>query len=169
MALPKHFRRFLPLVLVLCTGAVLCALAFVGARRLEQRAARAEFELGSENRASALRREIDTNLAALSILRGFTELSPQVSQKAFEQFSARTLAVYPGIRALEWIPRVTAAQRPAFEEQLRRDGSFRPEITEGNPAAILRRAAARAEYYPVQYIYPPTEGTRNAVGFDVSL
>jgi len=115
MELPTQFRRFLPLVPVFCTGAVLCALAFVGARRLEQRAARAEFELSSENRASALRREIDTNVAALSILRGFTELSPQLTQQTFEQFASRTLAVYPGIRALEWIPRITAAQRATFE------------------------------------------------------
>jgi len=168
MALPGQLRRFLPTVLVLTMGAMLSVLAFVGTRRMEERAFRSDFERSSEIRSSALRREIDSNLAALAMLHGFTELSPQVTQKAFEQFSARTLAAYPGIRALEWIPRVPSSGRAKFEAQMKAEGSLRPEITDGSPRDDLKRAADRAEYYPVQYIYPPTESTRRAVGVDLS-
>lgn len=81
------------------------------------------------------------------MLRGFTELSPQVTQKAFEQFSARTIAVYPDIRALEWIPRVPASGRAKFEARLKAEESLRPKITESSPISNLNRAPDRAEYY----------------------
>ncbi len=63
MFLPARFQRFLAPILVFSTGTLLCALGFLGARRLEQRATRAEFAFASENRASALKREIDTKIA----------------------------------------------------------------------------------------------------------
>jgi signal transduction histidine kinase len=121
MALPPQLRRFLPLLLVFSSGTILCSLAFLGARRMEEKSIRAEFILGSENRISALRREIDTNLAALAALCAFTEVFPQQTKNDFEHFAARTVAVYPEIRALEWSPRVPDSERKAFEEQMRRD------------------------------------------------
>jgi signal transduction histidine kinase len=167
MALPPQLRRFLPLLLVFSSGTILCAFAFIGARRMEEKSIRAEFILGSENRVSALKREIDTNLAALAALRAFAEVFPQQTRNDFEHFAARTVAVYPGIRALEWSPRVPDSERKAFEEQMRRDGEIRPEITEGNPLKTPVRAGKRSEYYPVKYIYPPNSSTQNAHGFDL--
>ncbi len=90
-----------------------------------------------------------------------------MTKSAFERFSSRTVSVYPGIRALEWTPRILDSKRKAFERQLSRDGTLRPEITEGNPSAGFRRAAQRSEYYPVQYIYPQTTITQNILGFDL--
>ena len=167
MSLPPQLRRFVPLILVFSSGTILCALSFIGARRIEEKSVWAEFILGSEIRISALRREIDTNLAALAALRAFSEVYPQQTRNDFEHFAARTVAVYPGIRALEWAPRVLDSERPAFEEQMRRDGEIRPEITEGNPLTRPIRAGKRSVYYPVKYIYPPNSSTQNAHGFDL--
>ena len=67
--------------------------------------------------------------------------------------------------AVRWL-REQARARRLQEEQMRRDGEIRPEITEGNPLRTPVRAGKRSVYYPVKYIYPPNSSTQNAHGFD---
>ena len=115
-------------------------VAFVGSRRIEQRVLRSDFEPSSKIRASAFRREIDSNLAALTMLRGFTELSPQVTQKAFEQFSTRTHAAIRsiGVTDSETVNLVGESQSSWGESWL---GSFWTEEREPQKANRMARDA----------------------------
>src|ERR1700738_4571364 len=117
---PSH-RQFLPVGLVLCLGSLLALAGFFGTRRSEERAVASEFALASENRVAALRREIESNLAALAALRGLAEVLPKLDRSRFDRFAARTMEGYHSIRALEWLPRITEAGREAFEQRMRQE------------------------------------------------
>ena len=85
----------------------------------------------------------------------------------FQTFVAGSLARLPGIQALEWIPRVPAAQRAAYEATAQRQGFPTFQITERNDRGKIGRATPRAEYYPVYYV-EPRAGNESAMGFDLA-
>jgi len=77
------------------------------------------------------------------------------------------LSRYPGIQALEWIPRVPDSEREVYEEGSRKDGFPDFQITERKAQGNMVRAAQREEYFPV-YFVEPYEGNEVALGFDLA-
>ena len=144
----------------LVTGSLVTAFAFHESRRQEDVAFRQDLTIASENRVSAIRRELEANLVALHALRAYLEISP-LEEGNFAGFAERLMAAHSSVRSLEWIPRVDHADRARFETGL--SGSY---IFEGDPAK-LRRAPDRPFYLPVQFVYPMFL-TKNVIGFDVN-
>ena len=73
---------------------------------------------------------------------------------------------FPLVQAIEWAPRVAAAERSRFEaaQQAAVPGFT---IRELDPSGVPLVAAARAAYYPVTYV-EPYGGNEKAVGFDLA-
>ncbi len=101
------------------------------------------------------------------IERFYASSQHEVDQKSFQSFVQSTLVQFPGLQALEWIPRVAESQRDLYEQRMQQEGfpkfEFRERLTEGN----LIRAASRPEYFPVYYVVPLV-GNEKVLGFDLA-
>jgi signal transduction histidine kinase/ActR/RegA family two-component response regulator len=142
------------------TGGLLTGVSFYESRRQENLAFHQDLSVASENRVSAVRRELEANLVALHALRAYLEISP-INESNFAGFAERLITSHSSVRSLEWIPRVESQDRARFEAGP--GGHF---IFEGDPAK-LRPAPARPFYLPVQFIYPAFLKLA-VIGFDVN-
>jgi CHASE1-domain containing sensor protein len=60
----------------------------------------------------------------------------------------------PGAQTLEWVPRVAAAEREAFEAAASRDSAAAFRILEPTETGALMVAPPRPEYFPTLYVEP---------------
>ena len=160
-------RRYLSVGTVIAVGCVLSALATVWFERLEHATAEARFERAAFDRISAIRQSIDADLDVVRSVVSLYAASQVVDRDEFRAFVQPALAQYQSIQALEWIPRVPAAERQAYEEGARREGIAGFQITERGADGAMEPAADRAEYFPV-YFVQPLQGNERAVGFDLA-
>jgi signal transduction histidine kinase len=79
----------------------------------------------------------------------------------------KSLPRFPGIQALEWIPRVPAEKRSDYEKQGEKDGLYGFKFTEKDTLGNIVPARERDEYYPVYYV-EPFEGNQGILGFDLA-
>lgn len=126
-----------------------------------------EFESDVEEGARSLKRELDRNLEVLFSVQALYEAAGAVDRNRFGTFGALALRRHPGIRALEWVPRVSAAERPGFEDAARREGFRGFSIRELSEHGRMIPAGARDEHFPVHFI-EPMEGNEAALGFDLA-
>jgi signal transduction histidine kinase len=133
--------------------------------RWERVSRKQQFQQQISNLNTALQRSLNRYTELLYSLGDVYHMSNnQVSQADFSRFVQRALSSYPGIQALEWAPRVTAAERSRYEVTLPPD---RPGITERNVDDVLILARPRPEYVPVTYI-EPLSGNEVALGYDLA-
>jgi len=138
---------------------------FLGTSYFTQNAQRSEFVIAAEVAASRLAREVDVTLTHLRAVKGFYRGSVHVSRDEFSTF-VQTLRPSEAIQALEWVPRVKAADRSAMEAAAQKDGFSDFQFSEYTPAGDLVPALARPEYFPVYYLEPHA-GNEAAFGFDL--
>jgi signal transduction histidine kinase/ActR/RegA family two-component response regulator len=135
-------------------------VSFHESRRQEDLAFHKDLSIASENRVSAIRRELEANLVTLHALRAYLEVS-RMDEPHFAGFAERLIAAHSSVRSLEWMPLVERQDRQRFEASL--GGHF---IFEGDPAKP-RRVPDRSFYLPVQFVYPMFL-TKSVIGFDVN-
>ena len=124
------------------------------------------FQRTARDRVSALESSIDANLEELHNIDSLYEASLEVERHEFRAFVEHALEKHPGIKALEWIPRVPATERLIYEESARQVfPQFR--ILERGTEGSMAPANLREEYYPVYYV-EPYEGNEAALGFDLA-
>jgi PAS domain S-box-containing protein len=160
-------RRQLAVAAPLGLALVLAVVVFVKARAWEQATTQLHFEHRTNALAYALRRSFDGYLEVLHALQSFSTSAPTVERHAFHAFVERPLARYPGLLALEWVPRVPGTQRVAYEEAARREGYRDFQITEQDAQGQMMPAAQRPEYFPVYYL-ESYAGNETALGFDLA-
>ena len=163
---PKH-RQAIFLTSVLGLGLVLSIAGFVAVRSDEVNDANDAFEDRTSARALDIKNEFEADLAVLINIRSLYSSSDVIEREGFNRFVAGTLSENPNIQALEWIPRVTAAQRLEHEEAGRSDGYPGYQIVERQSAGVLVPAAPRREHFPVFFV-EPFEGNEAALGFDLA-
>ena len=131
----------------------------------ENQQALLEFRLWSQQLIDSLQAQLGAQEAFLEQLGASFSGPARLSRAAFGIRARKLLARFPAIQAIEWAPRVLAADRTAFEAAQQQD---RPgfAIRERDAAGTLRQAGDRAEYYPVTYLEPLSDN-RAAVGFDL--
>ncbi len=154
-------------VLALASLGVFVSVAiFAMVRSRETQIAREEFRLASNAYEFAVRREIESNLAALRTLRAYVEVTPDLEDSGFATFAAEAVRANPSILSLEWAPRIAGPDRAAFEAELaKRD--VHPPFIRRSRTADPQRAAARPEYYPIAFIYPHDYADR-ITGYDAA-
>jgi len=153
------------IVFTIVIGVMLSISAFVVTRHLEWQDMQMQFDRLIDNQFASLKRELDLSVEVLLGLKGLFEASEFVTREEFHVFTASKLARYPTIQALEWIPKVTAKQRTAYEAAARADGFASFSFTERHGQMVP--AGARAEYFPVFYL-EPYKGNEAALGFDLA-
>jgi len=89
------------------------------------------------------------------------------SRSEFQAFSGALRERVPGLRDTGWAPRVTAADRDAFEREIRATGMPDFQIVERNANGKLVRAGAREVYFPILYSDPGAIN-RPILGFDLA-
>jgi signal transduction histidine kinase/integral membrane sensor domain MASE1 len=126
-----------------------------------------EFRLRSQHLADMLQASLEEEGVFLEQLgESFVGRHQAITPADFKELVHKLVQRFPTIQAVEWAPRVTAAEREAFEAAQRKEfPGF--VIRERDPAGPLRPAAARAQFYPVTYL-EPVAGNQEAIGFDLA-
>ncbi len=110
--------------------------------------------------------EVDSVVNNVSTLSALFRASEHVSLAEFNLFSQSIFNRGSSLRALEWAPIITFAERTSFEQQsskvLQREFQIKELITSGH----MRLAPPRNQYAPLYYIYPQY-GNQAALGLDV--
>jgi len=160
-------RLNVPVALALVIGGALSLFAYAATRDWEEALETSVFEREVIVHAASLRREIGSTIEAVHSIRALYAASKEVERVEFRAFAAVAMEEeHHGIQALEWIPRVAAADRAAFEAAARADGLAGFSFTERESQGRMIAAAARAEYFPV-YFVEPLAGNEAALGFDL--
>ena len=104
-------------VLAACLGITASITSFTIIYRLQQGETKAIFYRAAEDTVSSLEQGLDTYMIVLQSLAAFHDASEEVTRQAFGRFDNRFLIQYPGVQALEWIPRVPITLGQETESQ----------------------------------------------------
>ncbi|NQW16445.1 MAG: PAS domain S-box protein [Chloroflexi bacterium] len=151
---------------MLAIGIALSIAAFFVLKHEEEDRARAEFERAADGVAASLDDKFRRNIDLVHSIRDLYAVSNSVERAEFSQFVERATEPIAGVQALEWIPRVSLADRPTTELAAQSDGFSGFVFTERNPDGIIVPAGDRSEYFPV-YFASPIRGNEAALGFDL--
>jgi diguanylate cyclase (GGDEF)-like protein len=146
-------------------GCVLSAAAFLYERHQDNIHLKQRFEFLARERAARMQADIAHALESLKSTGGLFDASSGVTRSEFHAFWRDHMDSHPGIHAIEWLPRILAADRPAFEALGRAHGLGDFRITEQVADQSLIRAGPRPEYFPVWFALP-REQNYAALGFD---
>ncbi len=162
----RGLRPYLLPAGVFLVGAAISTVMFIAHNVRSTERARLAFERrATEVVAGGLEMGLDLPLEVLRSLPALFEASVDVSREEFRAFTRGALERYPGIYALEWLPRVPAEERAAHEAAARRDGLTGFQFTEIGDEGAMVRADVRSYYLPIYYMEPPNP---IALGFDVA-
>ncbi len=130
---------------------------------LDYRVAQQRFHQQVDDRARHLRSELRQSMESLYTLRDVIRYVDSLPGIVFDDVGEAALRRNAHVLALEWVPRVSHAERAGFEAkmgagvglaQLDEDGQHRP-------------APVRDEYYPVRYVVP-VAGNEALIGIDLA-
>ncbi len=160
-------RMFGPPAVALVLGLGLSWVAFEFVKDWELARADRGFERETINHMTLIERAISDALEAIQSVEALAHVWPDLNREQFRRFNVSEMTDRPGIQALEWIPRVKATERAAYEAAARRDGFLDFTFTERASQGHMVPAAAREEYFPV-YFLEPYAGNEAALGFDLA-
>jgi len=166
---------------VFVTGIVVATAAFFAVHHYYQTKAQQEFDGPATRFVAVLTEEIDRHVeAAISAGAFFTaSTTDQITSDdttdpddlddrwRFFDFTRETIKRYPGIRAIEWIPRVADKNRAAYERGFEKDGLHGFHFTQLDADGNRVTATKRAEYYPIYY-FEPFEYNADLLGIDLA-
>jgi len=163
----KTFRNILFSVIVVL-GVALSIIVSASSYYADKKLLQSEFNEAAENRFSALKRELDSDLAVLPSLQALYYTSVKdIERSEFRNFTSHILKRHASIRALNWIPRVPHYRRKAYELAARTEGFHDFQFTERIAQGKMKSAERRKEYFPV-YFVEPYKGSEIALGFDLA-
>jgi signal transduction histidine kinase len=160
------WRAYIPIALVALLGLLVTLQAFKAVTGWEQQRVQQAFHAAAIDRILMVQHEIEQNLGVVQDIGSFFNATRWVGRREFRKFVGPALKRYTSITALQWIPRLPAAERATFEEEARRSfAKFR--ITEVNQAGDLIRAEQRPVHFPVLYVQP-YQLNRDKLGLDLA-
>lgn len=122
------------------------------------------------NQEVTLRLEAELNKISLAIssLYVLFEIADTINRPTFNSFTLPFLKNLPGIKALEWTPKLSLEQRPQHEQRVRAEGFKDYSIKAFDlTKQSVDIAPEKPYYYPIQYIVPQKLNFI-ALGFDLS-
>ncbi len=153
---------------VICIGVTLSFFGFASVRELEHEKEDADLGRIASHRSQGIKKSLDNKILLLESIRSLFYGSQQVEHEEFKQFVDPFLKNLKDIWTLQWAPRIAAANREAWENDLaKRENGERLPVVERTIAGGLVPAAARDEYFPVDY-QQPAEGNYVGRGFDLA-
>ena len=153
---------------ILLVVGVFCALITVWVTRsfsrVEQERLESRFQSAAQARANEVVDQLRQPLEDLATLQHLFGSIDRIDWPTFRTFTAPMIS-QPGVRSYSWLPRVTAAERPAFEREGKKLWGERFAVSEYDATGALVVARARAQYYPIFYSVPEELGRSH--GFDL--
>ena len=164
-SLPPTSRRWAILLAVgvfgvLITGWVMRSLSAVEQERLELR-----FQSAAQARANEVIDQLRQPLNDLATLQHLFGSIDRIDWPAFRTFTAPMLS-QPGVHSYNWLPRVAAAERPAFERDGKKLWGERFAVSDRDGDGKMQAATARQQYFPLLYLVPEESGRAHA-GIDI--
>jgi diguanylate cyclase len=164
----RHAWRYFIILVTGIVGAVASAGMFVAISGWQARVAELRFiSLARDDLQtldSGLTDATDVLLSIRAYIESFDHIVTRTEYQAFSR-SLRMRAV--GLRDTGWAPRVIAAERDAFEQEVRATGWPDFQIKESGADHKMVRAKPRAEYFPI--LYPdPGPANLSVLGYDVA-
>ncbi|NOR80631.1 MAG: response regulator, partial [Methyloprofundus sp.] len=125
-----------------------------------------KFQAAVKSHVQSIEYGITPYLESLYSIRAGFDASSYIDRNEFHRLVARLTKQYPGIKALEWLPKVSSRQRTQFENKatatLHRHFSF---VEQNNQGEIIS-AQQREWYYPIYYSDPLSTNLK-VLGFDL--
>jgi len=159
--------RYLAVALVACLGLALSGAAFQQVKAMEAQNLKHEFNQDARDRLQALEESILIHIEVIESIASLFNTFGEVDREEFRTFVSHELSENPGVQALEWIPRVPAAQRATYEVSARQSGFPEFRIIQRQSQGTMVPATLRDEYFPVYYV-EPYQGNETALGFDLA-
>lgn len=107
------------------------------------------FSPGGSERMIAIERRIQSSLDSVLSVKYFFESNFRVERAQFSSFTSPLLKRDNALKALEWIPNVSSAQRSQYENAPKVDGFENFRFTERSKKGKLITAGQREDYFPV--------------------
>lgn len=162
----RRHRERLYTWLIAIGGILLAAGAAMVASDYARKAADESFRREVAPRAAAIEGAVARHVQITRSLAAFMSGRGEASAADFRSFVDVMRADVAGIQALQWMPRVSEAERAAFEAQADADlPGFR--ITGPVDPWLLDESMAREHYFPVRYV-EPLMGNERVLGQDIA-
>lgn len=159
--------RMMPQFFVFVFGVTLAAQTYYILLAEQQKSFYMQFSSDAQDRITLFRRYVDADLQVMNALKAFYKGSSQVDRDEFRIFAGESIAANKSVKAMDWLPLVSGAERESFEQQARAGGlegyRFYQKDREGKPEEI----AAKDRYFPI-FFTVPFEDNKHRLGFDVS-
>ncbi|MBT3990316.1 MAG: response regulator [Rhodospirillaceae bacterium] len=156
-------------MLVLLVFAIGVAASVVGFRQfvlIEETEKEHNFHLAATERLVAIERSIQSNLDSVLSIKSFFESNLAVKRDQFKSFVLPVLKRNSALKALEWIPMVTASERAKYENAAKSEGFKGFKFVERTKSKKMISAKLREDYFPV-YFVEPYKKNEGAFGFDL--
>lgn len=164
----RYRWRYFALVLIGIIGTCVSIGMFAAIDGWERHVADLRFSGAARDRLRTINSGLNDATDLLWSLQAYLEtVRHPVSGAEYMAFSGALRSRVVGLRDTGWAPRVTAAERDAFERDVRATGVPDFQIVERGADGKLVRAADRAEYFPILYS-DPGEINRSILGFDLA-
>lgn len=113
-------------------------------------------------------KELKKVTLAISSLQLLFETSDNIDRQLFNTFTVPFIDGLPGIKALEWAPKILDSNRVSYKEEMIKEGFKDFKITQSDPSnRKLILADQKPFYFPVHFI-APIQLNELALGFDLS-
>ena len=151
----------------LLLSCALMVVLFFRTSAAEQERLQQVFQEQSKLMAQTIKSRIALYGGAVKPIERLFAASDSVSREDFANFVDSMATNNPGIRALSWNPRVSAAERNAYEAGMQAEGYAGLVIRERNASDQLVTGSNRDSYFPITYI-EPLDKNLQALGYDVN-
>ncbi len=158
--------RLLGRSLLAATGLTLAVVTFLVARSHERERATVDFRHRADIQAEALEASLEKRASSFVGMQRFMQFSPQVDESMFQTWAGSIIAEHPEVQAIEWAPRVPAAQRTAHEQAVAAELGVPFQISEWKEVGNRVPAGNRSEYFPISRVCPRA-GNEGVLGLDV--
>ena len=154
---------------IIVIGGVLASLVAAMALKHDVEARSKYFSSLASQRIASIEANISTATDIVSAISNNYAVSPpgKTDQGKFVKLTSTSLHRHKFIQALEWVPKISNAERKSYETAAQNSMSSDFIIRQYNGNGELTPEPEKNEYFPVYYV-SPLNGNENAVGFDLA-
>ncbi len=161
-------KRYLPIALSLTVGILVSIGLYFFVHAWEEERTRNTFQAAADDRATAIDRALKHKLELVTSSMGafFQAVGTNVTPDVFKNYVMPLISKDNSIKAIEWIPFVSADKRAEFSADAQKIyPNF--QINELNADNKIVPATQRDSYLPLFYVQP-IEGNEVSIGLDIS-
>lgn len=155
--------RVIPLLLV--SFCMVSAIFFVAKDNASRKFA-LDFEYQTDTIANNLQIHLRDATHQIEMLNALYHASNDVTRDEFHLFAAQLMAYQNGLSAVEWVPKIKAAEREFYEFQAQKQGLSSFSLRQKNTYGEMIPALPREIYFPVYYVHPEKDNMK-AIGYDI--